>query len=182
MCRPGDLPSPEVKVEQALVRDPQRKPSRQRMFAAIKDRGVRRGSGRGSALPSVVIEGAVQFSGAFGQAGSGVHNQDRGSRTCVQKCLRSVRLCGAWRGERLYQMRHGSASTDALENLRSLGEIMKRGRWQSDSSVRRKASRSVCAPQRQPTQPLPSYRKRDWRDITGLQTSAEGPRIVLEIL
>ena len=39
--------------------------------------------------------------------------------------------------ENAYQMRHGSASTDALENLRTLAEIKKRGRWQSDSSVRR---------------------------------------------
>lgn len=36
-----------------------------------------------------------------------------------------------------YQIRHGSASTDQLQQLRSLQETMKRGRWKSMSSVRR---------------------------------------------
>ena len=36
-----------------------------------------------------------------------------------------------------YQLRHGSASTDVLTNLRSLTEVQKRGRWGSQKSVRR---------------------------------------------
>lgn len=36
-----------------------------------------------------------------------------------------------------YQLRHGSASTDVLQGLRSLTDIQKRGRWQTPKSVRR---------------------------------------------
>ena len=36
-----------------------------------------------------------------------------------------------------YQLRHGSASTDVLTGLRDLPTVMKRGRWQSQKSVRR---------------------------------------------
>lgn len=36
-----------------------------------------------------------------------------------------------------YQLRHGSASTDVLDGLRSLAEVQKRGRWQAQKSVRR---------------------------------------------
>ena len=36
-----------------------------------------------------------------------------------------------------YQLRHGSASTDVLDGLRSLTEVQKRGRWQAQKSVRR---------------------------------------------
>lgn len=37
----------------------------------------------------------------------------------------------------VYQLRHGSASTDALEKFRTLEQIQKRGRWQCVKSVRR---------------------------------------------
>lgn len=36
-----------------------------------------------------------------------------------------------------YQLRHGSASTDVLQGIRSLTDIQKRGRWQTPKSVRR---------------------------------------------
>lgn len=36
-----------------------------------------------------------------------------------------------------YQVRHGSASTDILTNMRSIEALMKRGRWKSLSSLRR---------------------------------------------
>lgn len=36
-----------------------------------------------------------------------------------------------------YQLRHGSASTDVLQGLRTLGEVQKRGRWNAAKSVRR---------------------------------------------
>ena len=37
----------------------------------------------------------------------------------------------------VYQIRHGSASTDRLTQQRSMEELMKRGRWRSLSSLRR---------------------------------------------
>ena len=37
----------------------------------------------------------------------------------------------------VYQVRHGSASTDMLDRHRSTEELMKRGRWKSLSSLRR---------------------------------------------
>jgi integrase len=37
----------------------------------------------------------------------------------------------------MYQLRHGSASTDVLDGLRTLTEVQKRGRWQAQKSVRR---------------------------------------------
>lgn len=39
----------------------------------------------------------------------------------------------------LYQLRHGGASEDALSRARPLAEIRARGRWRSDSSLRRYA-------------------------------------------
>ena len=36
-----------------------------------------------------------------------------------------------------YQIRHGSASTDQMQKLRSLHDTMKRGRWKSIGSIRR---------------------------------------------
>lgn len=36
-----------------------------------------------------------------------------------------------------YQVRHGSASTDMLQKLRSMEELMKRGRWRTLTSLRR---------------------------------------------
>eukprot|EP00434_Breviolum_minutum_P026113 symbB.v1.2.023089.t1/scaffold2089.1/size89944/4 len=36
-----------------------------------------------------------------------------------------------------YQLRHGSASSDVLQGLRTLGEVQKRGRWNAAKSVRR---------------------------------------------
>lgn len=42
-------------------------------------------------------------------------------------------------GLALYQLRHGGASEDALSRSRTLGEICARGRWRSDSSLRRYA-------------------------------------------
>ena len=45
----------------------------------------------------------------------------------------------------LYCLRHGGASADILEGRRSLAEVAKRGRWLSDSVVRRyeKATRAL---------------------------------------
>ena len=40
----------------------------------------------------------------------------------------------------VYQLRHGSASADALEKFRTLDQIQKRGRWQWGKSVRRYAN------------------------------------------
>ena len=37
----------------------------------------------------------------------------------------------------VYQVRHGSASTDVLTGLRSLTEVQKRGRWEAAKSVKR---------------------------------------------
>ena len=37
----------------------------------------------------------------------------------------------------VYQVRHGSASTDVLQGFRTLEQVQKRGRWQSFKSVRR---------------------------------------------
>ena len=42
-------------------------------------------------------------------------------------------------GLMLYQLRHGGASDDVLSKRRSLAEVKARGRWASDSSVRRYA-------------------------------------------
>ena len=42
----------------------------------------------------------------------------------------------------LYRLRHGGASHDAAARLRSIAEIKRRGRWASDSSVRRYEKRT----------------------------------------
>ena len=42
----------------------------------------------------------------------------------------------------LYQLRHGGASHDLLHQTRSYEGVRARGRWRSDSSVRRHAKRS----------------------------------------
>jgi hypothetical protein len=42
-----------------------------------------------------------------------------------------------WLGATLYSLRHGGASWDLLHKQRTLPEIKKRGRWASDTSLRR---------------------------------------------
>ena len=42
----------------------------------------------------------------------------------------------------LYRLRHGGASHDAAARLRSIVEIKRRGRWASDTSVRRYEKRT----------------------------------------
>jgi hypothetical protein len=37
----------------------------------------------------------------------------------------------------VYQIRHGSASTDVLQKVRTLEQVQKRGRWLTPKSVRR---------------------------------------------
>ena len=58
----------------------------------------------------------------------------------------------------LYRLRHGGASHDVAIELRSLAEVKKRGRWVSDSSVRRysKAIRLQQA-ENQLSQPLQEW-------------------------
>ena len=63
----------------------------------------------------------------------------------------------------VYQIRHGSASTDMLNRVRSDAEIMKRGRWKRLSSLKtyeqggRLSSASCPRPNRsQPQMPSPS--------------------------
>ena len=46
-----------------------------------------------------------------------------------------------------YSLRHGGASHDALTNRRSLAEIKKKGRWRTDSSVRRYEKAAVAMKQ-----------------------------------
>ena len=42
----------------------------------------------------------------------------------------------------LYRLRHGGASHDAAARLRTIAEIKRRGRWSSDTSVRRYEKRT----------------------------------------
>lgn len=53
----------------------------------------------------------------------------------------------------LYQLRHTGPSNDAAEGRRSLGQIKARGRWASDSSVRRYEKHSQLARQWQKLSP-----------------------------
>ena len=65
--------------------------------------------------------------------------------------VEAARLGGVGHLEpQLYSLRHGGASADALRRTRSTGEIKKRGRWKSDTSLRRyeKAALSLREEQR----------------------------------
>ena len=56
----------------------------------------------------------------------------------------------------LYSLRHGGASRDLLERRRTVQEVKIRGRWQSDSSLRRyaKATKLVDVISRVPPETL----------------------------
>lgn len=56
--------------------------------------------------------------------------------TWFRKALTALKYADAGLNS-CYQIRHGSASTDQLQNLRSLADTMKRGRWETMKSVRR---------------------------------------------
>eukprot|EP00972_Heterocapsa_arctica_P038827 5721550-Heterocapsa_arctica.AAC.1 len=48
-------------------------------------------------------------------------------------------LLGLLRGTCMYQMRHGGASEDLLSHSRPQDDVKRRGRWSTDSSLRRYA-------------------------------------------
>lgn len=54
----------------------------------------------------------------------------------------------------LYSLRHGGASWDCLSRRRRLDEIKKRGRWRSDSSVRRYEKAALAAAEANKLSPL----------------------------
>eukprot|EP00973_Karenia_brevis_P034263 4726174-Karenia_brevis.AAC.1 len=45
----------------------------------------------------------------------------------------------------MYSLRHGGASEDLLRGRRRLQEVMRRGRWQSESSLRRYSKEGLLA-------------------------------------
>ena len=52
---------------------------------------------------------------------------------------KSAKFIGLAKDVNLYQLRHGGASHDLAANLRTRAEVMARGRWQTEASVRRYA-------------------------------------------
>ena len=171
--------------EQVLCFHPQRKPGSRRVPQTVQSGRVRRGPGGGPALPPVVGESASSASGKVGRGCSGVRLRHRGGLKDVQRSVRRAGLCPARGGEcisdapRVCLDRCPGESQDPQRDHEARPLAI--GQLCSQIRERRKVARDLRQAQPSATRAHPSSREPDWRDITGLKASREGPPVILEI-